>query len=1097
MFNLQAEINRLLSSELTNIELEEKILSLDHEYGSQFRQLDGTWALRIYERSPYIFSDFIAKHLSADDHREVIETLLERTEADNQDQLFQKLYPKIANPERYNQDVAWLVANAPDFGAIIHGMQLRRGDWTLITEDTLTALYRRDPEAFEQNVQSELLYTYHYSLFKLPPGKLEHFRQMLGRKYPNTRLYTLLFQRFATSEEWYAEVRRLMRAHPRNIVHELQIRHPHDSSMQLPPDLLDALVRTFGNAVLPYLNHTSPVYIRRRLEDLFQSEKDDGVLFNKLQEFARMGAPFQALTPFWAPYLYRRNTDLFENFILWNAESKPESLTALLTEAQRDGSDAFYRKIYAKQAEKANWNTEIKSILQSGSGIGTLMRDLDRLDIQQERRNQQTIFLNDQNAAALYHRGLDLFQEFIWRYLPTGPHEYPLLIQAVEESGDMDFFRRIFRKVASSSHWEAEMKHLLEQNLPPDQILEALEQRKPADVKQVNPAVLAEFMEKYGEAVLPFFELYLDWTSPARLTALLDLDIDRAELLRELQAIVRRQPAEFVSRANIWAPRLYEKSPDFFGSFIARHLTWETKALGHALLRRFEADGQDKLFREVYARFYYGHEWEVDIARLLGSGMDNATLLDALQRRISRWNQLPDNLATDIYLRDPNLFRELVIEGLGNDSGYGQQAHYQQLRKAAEDRHDTVLIDAINQRTSSAKLWKQEMELLLKANVSADQIVEELTRRMPRNYWQLDDMSILAKFVEKYGDSVMPFLMSENVRHSNVRSDRSILKAVERFANKGSYWRFVFGYQGGPKLWKEALEKLASERISETEFQSELAYLTPDESPLWSRWQLEPQVAARLYSRYPNAARSFIERFLNGYSAELYQQAQRNQDEDFLDFLTYRMMLTINELVFKAFPVPNRWQQNPPDEKARVEIVDITRTVTARFDALYKTDPQLYIRRAAHMLSFLEPFGFRSWGRSKPSSHNQVWQYLRTSQHDAWRRSRAGITELLESPNIHVQLMALDILSAPSPEAAQRVIENLPAFRALLLSNVRKATKEQVLVCLEAAVQANPETARLITPLLKETMNFVARRAVPDEITVAYARLQQEETDAG
>jgi hypothetical protein len=1085
--DLQAEINRLLA--LPNSELETAFLTVVEK--PEFRHLDGTWALRLYERSPYIFGDLITQHLDVKEYPEIVEELLRRAENDNQEVLFKALYKQIANRDRWNTDIFQLANTAPDYATIVRGMQLRFGDWAIVAEDVLVTLYKRDPEGFHKDLGNELLHTVYSRLFKLPPGRLEFFRREIGRYNSDSQLYNKLFRRFATQEEWEAEILRLIQARPENIAHQLELRHPDNPNVQLSNEIQEKLVQTFGDAVMPYLRRTSPMLIRETLEQLFQSELSDEELLQKLYEFVRLGTPFRVLTPYWTTALYQRNLEYFSNFIVWYADTSAENVKELLNLARRDGRYDFYRQLYARHVQEEDWNQQILEVLRSAPSTAALTRELDRLDVQRERMGQH-VYLQDQTAARLYTRNGDLFQEFIWRYLAAGTRDYPLLIEAVRERGDMEFFRRVFRKVASSPEWEAEMKSLLQQDIPPEQILEELEKRKPVRTTNINPGILSKFIAKYGEAVLPFFETYIDWTTPTRLNRLLALDIDRAELLRELEAIARRQPSEFARRADLWAEPLYKLSPEFFGTFLSRYLTWEAKEVAQSLLKRMESDGHDKLFNEVYSRFYHGHEWQTDIARMAGSGLGNEALNAALKRRTNGWSTLPDDLAAGIYTREPDLFRDFVIQHIRAE--YGRQTDYPKLRKAAEGRGDKAVLEAIKQKTNSSATWQEDMQALLLQDVPDDQIVSELTRRMPRDYWDIRDMSILAKFIEKYGDSVMPFMFTDRV--SNTRSDKTILKAVERYTSKANYWRYVFSMQHADRMWKEGLEHLLSQPLNEYQFRIELSYLTPDEAQRWQRWQLDVDTAAKLYQRYPESTRPFIERFLEGYSPHLYKLAQERGDEEFLDFLTYRMLLTINQLVYKAFPVPDRWNRQKPDEAARATIIEIGNTATARFEHLYRKDAQTYVRHAARILSFIEPFGFFSgWQRSSPSEHNTIWLYLTTQYHDAWRQSSAGITELLESPNIHVQLIALDILSKTDANAAQRVVENLPAFRTLLLSNVRKATKRKVLTCLKAAAQVDRETAQRILPVLRAAMNFNARRAIPDEITAAYVRLEETYAD--
>ena len=227
------------------------------------------------------------------------------------------------------------------------------------------------------------------------------------------------------------------------------------------------------------------------------------------------------------------------------------------------------------------------------------------------------------------------------------------------------------------------------------------------------------------------------------------------------------------------------------------------------------------------------------------------------------------------------------------------------------------------------------------------------------------------------------------------------------------------------------------------------------------------------------------------FSAELFAMGEQGGDEEFLDFLTYRMMTLIATLEYRAYPPPSSYRYGSPDEDARRQIEAIGEVATARFDRLYAKSPDTYIRHAEYILSLMEPFEF-GWRRGPPK-HNAIWTYLTEKYQSDWQRSPRGITELMESPHINVQIAALRMLAAGGEHAAPRVIENLPAFRALLLSNTYKGTKRLALACLKAAAREDHMAAEHILPLLKETVDFDARRAISDDIAVAMIQLQDAE----
>jgi hypothetical protein len=80
MPSLSDQLERLLNNESNDLELEKARTTLAQAHNAEFKQLDGLWALRLYERSPYIFADFIAQHLTLG-QQAIVEELLRRAEA--------------------------------------------------------------------------------------------------------------------------------------------------------------------------------------------------------------------------------------------------------------------------------------------------------------------------------------------------------------------------------------------------------------------------------------------------------------------------------------------------------------------------------------------------------------------------------------------------------------------------------------------------------------------------------------------------------------------------------------------------------------------------------------------------------------------------------------------------------------------------------------------------------------------------------------------------------------------------------------------------------------------------------------------------------
>lgn len=355
-------------------------------------------------------------------------------------------------------------------------------------------------------------------------------------------------------------------------------------------------------------------------------------------------------------------------------------------------------------------------------------------------------------------------------------------------------------------------------------------------------------------------------------------------------------------------------------------------------------------------------------------------------------------------------------------------------------------------------------------------------------------MTFLLRFLDKYGAVLLPYI-EENLRVIAYRDPKPLLDALAKLGDESLYWRCFF-LVGNPQLWNEHLRTLLRQPMDDESLHIELQRRTPPGGmSRWSWWGLSKDLALYLYQRNPERFRPFVERFIHQPSPALFQVAQAQADHLFLDFLTFLEMRTLAGLVYQAYP-PTYWRNaHPHQAEARRQLEKDGARLTARFDALYADSPERYLRHAANTLSFFRPF--EVWAVTKNLAHNPPFTYLFTRHREAWQQSPPAIRELLESPNIYVQIAGLDMLGEGSEAAAQRVIENLPMLRALLLSRARRSTKQRVLRCLEEAARQGPSFAAAILPLLEETMDFRSKRAIGERIMVSYVRLRRSLADEG
>src|SRR3990172_1623771 len=338
------------------------------------------------------------------------------------------------------------------------------------------------------------------------------------------------------------------------------------------------------------------------------------------------------------------------------------------------------------------------------------------------------------------------------------------------------------------------------------------------------------------------------------------------------------------------------------------------------------------------------------------------------------------------------------------------------------------------------------------------------------------------------GAAILPYV-ENNLHWIKRRAEGRLLRAVERLGDETLYWRIFFKV-GNPALWNEALRGLLKKPLSNEAFQFELERRTPPEQR-WSCWGVEPDVAVEIYRRDRALFRPFLERFVRQPEAKLFAEAERAQDEEFLDFLSFQLLHRSSWLAYRAFPPRHARSWWKADEKSKEELDEISRLLVGRLDRLYDQSPETYVRHAANILSRFR--AFEVWKFRHDRTYNPAFAYLLDRRREAWHHSPEGVRELLESPNIYVQIIGLEILREGGREAAQRALENLLMLRALLLGRARRGTKRLALECLERAARQGAPFAGRILPVLEEAMDLHGKRAIDERIMVSFVRVRREQ----
>lgn len=1057
--DLAHQLTELLRSAQDDGTLNQALQDFELQNPGALQTLAPLWASELEKRDPTRFGQLLKTYLRAEQHHDLINQLLTLLNPLDDADTYYFLYAQVATIERFNADVLALARSTLDDETVLHRLSalgLNRGagltyygrDYIRFSDETATALYTRNPKTFDQIIVSYLSNKFDYP----------HLKQAAYPHRAEGEVYWQLFRMTATRDEWQAELSRLAASSAPADTAEKELNKRHPSADYEPDEpLFFRLVETFGESILNYLGRFSARFGRAAIQTALDTARDDEDLLhqmNMLRYQQRKGLERSA--DLWAPALLRRNPALFEKFLKHHLSGQHRDVIRdMLPAVRANGLLDLYQALYKHVVDEAGWNRQIVTLAQQALSPGELLVELDWLDVEE-------VYLDDSTAARLYGRDPELFGDFIRRHIRPGTN-YPQLKEAAVHS---DFWWVIFRLTATESMWQAEMQTLLDSDTPAETIAVELEKRHLTRLKP-NPRILKRFLDQYGAAVLPYFERHVQMLTRQRLQSLLALKPYRGDLRRELDLLARRYPVEFADMIDLWLPALYDSQSDFFDKFILRCLTWQGfrkhGALLVRMLPRMEADGKNRLYSTVYRACVDAPSWIADVRRLAESPLPDEDVRAALDRRAA-WHTLPDDLAARLYERNPVLFAPYIR----NHVGWRQD--YLRLLRLARQRDDLALIRTVEQRSGTAPDWRPEVKRLIdNPSLAAAEVVRrlrEITTDYRSPYDQEHWMLIL---LERYGAPLLDYMV-ENARWIIGNSDRArdaVLNVARQTGNDYRYWE-IFFQVADSNMWNDALRDLLRRNLPADKlwFELEKCLPPPERNPRWrSRWELDPVLALRFHALDPQRAYPLLTRYLNPFTPDLFRQAQRLGDDDLLDYITYQLLIN--------------WQ---PDQT-------LLALATERLRQLYADSPENYVQHAATIMGHIR--AFQVYG-AKRLQQNPVFNTLANDYPDAWLASPRAIRDLLESPNIYAQIMALGILHRGGAQAAQRVIEDLFLLRAFLLSRARINSKMKVLDCLEQTAGQSADYAQAVLMVIEEVMDFEGKRAVQEQAIAAYGRIKRQ-----
>jgi hypothetical protein len=556
-------------------------------------------------------------------------------------------------------------------------------------------------------------------------------------------------------------------------------------------------------------------------------------------------------------------------------------------------------------------------------------------------------------------------------------------------------------------------------------------------------------------------------------------------VLREKLEALTREPGFHGVPSYVWAPRLYRRNRVSFRPFILSHVTSHTSFRGWGYvpwkgdaartldpwLAEVDGHGDIALFRTLYAwklgigDWRRGIEaiWRKDLLARFRAAATAHQRHEVLQR-FDLGVSLDEPTAVELYATDAAVTPPFIVRHLpvSDWTGGTKRKIWPRLHAAAERAGNLDFALDLYRRQVPVADWRQDVKRLCREVSSAGDLVDRLEKHHPHGWWVKGTGDGLRDALEARGRDVFPYVLRHLRDVWRTFSRESYHEILHLALHKG--WHDlhaeVVRTVGTPKEWNEAVTDILAAPITDEETLTRLMGLAGVSRELnlgglglAQAHALSGANAVVLYGRFPAHVRRTFKthvgaRWGESY-ADLVDRARQAGDTDLLDYLASRALMQV-------------------DDKAQLKVCD---TLSADYEAL-QDRPAEFARRAAAVLSQVPAFSV--WQYGVLVRKNRLARLLYERSAETYLADAAAIRDLLEAPEIHVQMLAFRALGRDDPRAAEIARTNVDLLQATLLRPLHRKTRRLAFAALMNAASDLTSARRVLEK---------ARQAVdlPDE----------------
>lgn len=539
---------------------------------------------------------------------------------------------------------------------------------------------------------------------------------------------------------------------------------------------------------------------------------------------------------------------------------------------------------------------------------------------------------------------------------------------------------------------------------------------------------------------------------------LLEAPLGDAELLGALEKLAAEDRRLGILSYR-YGPVLYRRNRAHFRPFLRAHFLtsmWDppklhqvkyqdnAKALDAWLSAVDEADDLE-LFPVLFT-FKHGYRpeaFQAELKKQYDRAATSAARALVLQKFERLYFLLDEETALFLYQRDP-LCRDFILARLPYSSwGIKAPARWKALSDLAERAKDDALYFALYRRQIDAKTWEADaLALIADPKLNPAALDEALRQRHPDLRPPLG--RVLLALLEARGRDGLGYFAAHlaGLLSGGGEAKKHYTKLIELAEARGwlDVWALIIRRGGQAKEFDEAVAALLKDDRADPGRLRERLQILAGVSAEWSYarfgvavvFPLSDATATLFFQRFPDILRQVYRVHLGNYwmpYPELVSALVAARDDELLDHLASRFITR-------------------PLSPAHKEVSATVDLLSYYYEGL-KQSPEEFAWRASQVLTRIPAYSIGNYNALV--STNRLARLLFERSRLAYLSAPEALRDLLESAEIHAQLLGFRVLSADDARAAALAAENIDLLLPTLLRALHRQTRVPALKALGRA----------------------------------------------